>query len=102
MDMSSYIQFALALTFVLCLIWFLAIAARRWQERGLPIFRQNNRRVRVIEVMPVDTRRRAVLIRRDDREHLILIGGGNDIVIESGITPPPAATASKESPTQPS
>lgn len=42
-------------------------------------------RLAILDVSPVDQKRKLVLIRRDDMEHLILIGGQNDLVVESGI-----------------
>ncbi len=90
MELSTYMQFGLALVFVLCLIWLCALAARRWQEKGGLTFRSTQRRMRIVEVLPVDGRRRAVLLRRDDKEHLLMIGGGNDILIETDIPSPPA------------
>ncbi len=42
-------------------------------------------RLAVIDVMPVDRRRRLVLVRRDNVEHLILIGGPSDLVVEGTI-----------------
>jgi flagellar protein FliO/FliZ len=50
------------------------------------------RRLKIVEHLPLDTRRRLVLVRRDDREHLIVIGGqGGDLLVEGDI---PAATES--------
>ncbi|HRI75985.1 MAG TPA: flagellar biosynthetic protein FliO [Alphaproteobacteria bacterium] len=47
------------------------------------------RRLKVVEFLPLDTRRRLVLVRRDDREHLIVIGGnGGDVVVERDIAAP--------------
>lgn len=45
-------------------------------------------RIRIVETVQVDPKRRAILIRRDNTEHLLLVGGPSDIVIESGIDMP--------------
>ncbi|MEL0021144.1 MAG: flagellar biosynthetic protein FliO, partial [Rickettsiales bacterium] len=50
--------------------------------------RGGKRRIEIIEVAPIDARRRLVLVRRDDKEHLILLGMHDDILVEGGITPP--------------
>lgn len=42
-------------------------------------------RLAVLDMAPVDPKRKLVLVRRDDVEHLILIGGQNDLVVEPGI-----------------
>ncbi len=56
------------------------------------------RRLGVVEVAAVDTRRRLVLVRRDDVEHLVLLGLNNDLVIESGIRTVPDDPATEGRP----
>jgi flagellar protein FliO/FliZ len=41
------------------------------------------RRLSVLEVLPVDARRRAVLLRCDGRDILVLTGGPQDLVLSS-------------------
>ena len=86
MGFESYLRFFLALVFVLALIGVFAALARRF---GLgyrrPDMRGKRRRLQLVEVMPVDTKRRLLLVRRDATEHLILLGSGPDVVVESGI-----------------
>ncbi len=87
MEFEGYLRFLLALLFVLALIGLLATVARRF-GLGFPataLKRIGSRRLSVVEVTPVDARRRMVLVRRDDTEHLILLGQTNEMVIESGI-----------------
>jgi len=92
MDMDGYLRFILALLFVIGLIAVLAAMARRagWGFPAAAIKRANNRRLGIVEVTPLDGRRRLILIRRDDREHLLLIGPTSELVIETGITGPGA------------
>ncbi|HZH27255.1 MAG TPA: flagellar biosynthetic protein FliO [Azospirillaceae bacterium] len=86
MDASDYLRFAAALVAVLALIALCGLAARRWGGTALPAAR--NRRVRVVEVVPVDARRRLLLVRRDDVEHLLLLGPTQDLLVEPAIKPP--------------
>lgn len=51
--------------------------------------RGRNRRLSVIDTVPVDQKRHLVLIRRDNIEHLIMTGGPDDLVVETNIVPPP-------------
>lgn len=85
-DLALYVKFVLALVFVIILI-----LAATWGLKKLYRFsgsmRGANRRVSILEVQPVDTRRRLILVRRDNREHLLLIGGETDIVVERDIRP---------------
>jgi Flagellar biogenesis protein len=84
MTWSTYAQFALALVFVLGLIGGFALLARRLgyghARRG-----PSGRRLALVEVMPLDARRRLVLVRRDQVEHLLLISATGEHVVETGI-----------------
>jgi len=101
MEFADYLRFVLALAFVLALIGLLAAVARRYGF-GFPVTALKSvgrRRLKVVEVTPVDARRRLVLVRRDDTEHLILLGQSGELVVETGIAardeapdaPPPLA-----------
>lgn len=87
MDVDSYLRFILALVFVLALLGLVALVARRLglgYRTASPKGRV--RRLSVVEIMPLDARRRLVLLQRDDVEHLVLIGGpGADVVVEPNI-----------------
>ncbi len=96
MEFGGSLKFLLALVFVLGLIGLLATLARR-MGLGFPtaaLKKIKNRRLSVVEVTPVDGRRRLVLVRRDDTEHLILLGPSSELVIERGI--PAGGTPSEE------
>ncbi|MBU0859239.1 MAG: flagellar biosynthetic protein FliO [Alphaproteobacteria bacterium] len=81
-------RFIAALVFVLGLMFLLSQVMKRYNghARALPGIRK--KRLQIIEVLAIDSRRRAVLIRRDDREHLVLLGATTDTVIESNIESP--------------
>lgn len=90
MEITTYFRFLLALVFVLALIGLIAWAARRFGFlRGAARPRSGNRRLEVVEIAPVDSRRRLVLLRRDRTEHLVLLGTTGDTVIETGIAAQP-------------
>lgn len=86
MDIGSYLRFVLALVFVVGMIGALAYVAKR----SLPMFRNINtgpaRRIAIVEVTPLDARRRLVLLRRDDVEHLVILGPNSETVVERNIT----------------
>lgn len=90
MDGEAYFRFFLALIFVIGMILAIAWVARRF-DLGARMSGSGgrNRRLSIIEIMAVDSKRRLVLVRRDDKEHLLLIGGGSDVVIESALPPTP-------------
>tara|TARA_R100001129_G_scaffold106759_7_gene73052 strand:- start:915 stop:1265 length:351 start_codon:yes stop_codon:yes gene_type:complete len=87
MDIGGYFRFILALIFVIGLIALLAAMARRagWGFPAAAIKRASNRRLGVVEVTPLDGRRRLILVRRDDTEHLLLVGPTSELLIETGI-----------------
>jgi flagellar protein FliO/FliZ len=88
--MDNYLRFVAALLFVLGLIALLAWMARRYGLGGAAAPSGGKRkRLRLVEAMPLDAKRRLVLVQRDDVEHLILLGAAGDLAIESRI---PTAT----------
>lgn len=47
----------------------------------------NDRRLELVETLPIDGRRMAVLLRRDGREHLVLIAPEGHLILETGLIP---------------
>lgn len=102
MDSPDYIRFILALIFVLGLFAMLVLLARRYGlGHRMAINSGGQRRLRLVEVMGLDAKRRLVLLRRDGTEHLVILGPHGETVVESGIAapgdfashlPPPAPT----------
>jgi flagellar protein FliO/FliZ len=94
MELDTYMRFVLALLFVLALIGIVAWLARK-AGLGTRVVRSKGmgKRLSIVEVSPVDAKRRLVLVRRDGVEHLVLLGATNETVIETGIAPPAASVA---------
>lgn len=86
MDFGNYVQFILALVFVLSLIGLLAWAYRRFVlGQKLQLGPRRASRLDIVEFRNVDAKRRLVLVRRDDIEHLVLLGPNSETVVETGI-----------------
>lgn len=83
MNIESYLYAVLALIFVLALLGLFYLVMRRLGIGGALPRTRGERRLRVVEVLPVDAKRRLVLLRRDGREHLVLLGPETDLLIES-------------------
>ncbi|PCI42485.1 MAG: flagellar assembly protein FliO [Rhodospirillaceae bacterium] len=88
MDAVNYVKFILALVFVLGLIGLLTLVVRRF---GLgvgqtPYKRAHEKRLKLVEVMPIDGKRRLLLFKRDNVEHLVILGATGETVIETNIT----------------
>jgi flagellar protein FliO/FliZ len=90
---NTYITFALALGIVLVLILLVVWGLKVLTQATGNVGRGRNRRLMIVDAIPLDQKRHAMLIRRDDIEHLIITGGPQDIVVESGIEVPPATPA---------
>ena len=85
MTPGIFIQAVFALILVVGLIFAVAWAARRMGLGGRYAAVGGKRRLAVVEVLPLDGKRRLVLIRRDGAEHLVILGLQGDVVVESGI-----------------
>lgn len=89
MDFFTYLQFASALIFVIALIGALALLARRFGFGGAVNTKgAQARRLAVVEVRPLDAKRKLVLVRRDRVEHLVILGASGETLIEAGIPAP--------------
>lgn len=83
---TQIIRLIAALALVLALMLGLNLFIRRVQGHNGVNRLGQKRRLSVIEVTPLDGRRRLVLLRRDDREHLVILGATGETVVETGIT----------------
>jgi flagellar protein FliO/FliZ len=89
-DLAAYLKLMGALALVLLLFTAAAWVAKRYLPgAGGRAGGRAGRRLSVVEVAVLDTRRRLVLVRRDGVEHLILLGTTSETVIERGIGLPP-------------
>ena len=83
MGLDTYLRFLIALIFVVAMIGALAWAMRRFGWANRFVAPAGKKRLSVLEVLPIDGKRRLVLLRRDATEHLVLLGIGGDLLIES-------------------
>jgi flagellar protein FliO/FliZ len=76
LDWQEWLRAVAALLATLALIGALAYGARRlgMMQANAP----SERRLRLVESLMIDPRRRLVIVRWDDREHLLLLGAGGD------------------------
>lgn len=91
--LQSYAWYFSALLLVVGLILALAWIARRLGLMGRFATVGGKRRLVLVEVLPLDAKRRLVLLRRDNAEHLVLLGLNGDLLVEGGI---PRESAGKE------
>lgn len=89
---NSYFTMIVALAIVVALIvlavWLIKVLGQATRTVG----RGRQKRLSIVDSVPIDQKRQAVIVRRDDVEHLIVIGGANDLVVETGFEAPPLPT----------
>jgi flagellar protein FliO/FliZ len=86
MSLQDITYFLAALLFVLALMGGLALLLKKMGIAGPALVTPSKRRLKVVENLAIDSRRRVILIKCDDKEHLLLLGQNNDVVIEQNIT----------------
>ena len=85
--LPNLVKLLAALFFVLGLMGGLALVLKKLGLSGVVEATKGNKRLKIVESLPLDARRRAVLIQRDDVQHLVIIGQNAETVIETGIEP---------------
>ena len=89
MDVLDWVRAAVALAATLALLAGAAYVARRFNlMQALPV--SGERRLKVMESLMLDPRRRLVLVRLDGREHLLLLGPSGDAVVAAQEAKPEA------------
>lgn len=90
MELSEYLRFVIALIFVLGLIWALALMVRRFGPgvAQSAMGKGYKKRLKLMEVMPLDARRRVVIFRRDNVEHTVILGANSETLVETNTAPP--------------
>src|ERR1700722_1465748 len=85
MDALLFLKFLSGFVFVISLMLLLSWGLKKTGLSGPVMKKADKRRLKVVEFLPIDHKRRLVLVRRDDREHLLVLGPDSETVIESGI-----------------
>lgn len=85
METTDYIKFFAALIFVLGLMGGLALVLKRIGLSSASMIPADKRRLKVLEILPLDARRKAVLLARDGAEHLVIFGPAGETVVETNI-----------------
>lgn len=85
MTLQDYLKFLFAFIFVISLMGGLAYLLKRFGFAGDRLIPADKRRLKVVEVLQLDMRRKAILLRRDDTEHLVILGGASETVVETNI-----------------
>lgn len=87
------LKFFCAFIFVVGLMLLLSWVVRKTGLSAGSFAPTGKRRLKVVEFLAIDHRRKLVLIRRDDKEHLVMMGPDSETLIEANI---PAALDAPE------
>jgi flagellar protein FliO/FliZ len=85
MDWTDYLRFLMALIFVLALMGGLYMILRKFGLSSSITPMGVQRRLKIVEILPLDARRKAILLRRDNTDHLIILNQNNETVVEQNI-----------------
>ena len=88
MDTELSIRALAAFAFVLGLMYLLSFALKKFGAAGTGILSGSKRRLKIVEFLPLDAKRKLVLIRRDQKEHLFVLGPGGETLVEGNIPAP--------------
>ncbi len=85
LDVVDFTRYIAALVLVLGLLGALAVLLRRGYGRSLlpGALGRTERRMRVVETLALDPRRRVMIVEVDETEHVLLLGAGTDVKLES-------------------
>lgn len=86
-ELPEILRLFAAMAFVLSLMFGLAFILKRLGLSGVPAISTQKRRLKLIESLSLDSRRRAVLIQRDDKQHLVILGPNSETIVETNIKP---------------
>lgn len=76
MELADYLRFALALGFVVGLIWLTGYGLKRsGLDKRLRGVSGQQGRLGIVDVLYLDPKRKLTLVRADEREYLIFIAG---------------------------
>lgn len=84
-ELPQILKLLLALMLVVALMGGLAYVLKRLGMSGAMPTAQKKKRLRVIESLPLDARRRLLIIARDNAEHLVILGANGETVVETDI-----------------
>lgn len=85
-DLPQLLRVMGAFIFVLALMGGLVLALRRMGLSAQGI--GPKKRLKLVEVLHLDSRRKLAIIQRDERQHLVILGPNSETVIESSIERP--------------
>ena len=88
MDSINILRFFAAFALVMSLMWVLSLAMKRFGYGKLAPLKKEDRRLKIVEYLALDTRNRLVLVAQDNVEHLLLVNAEHSQIVKTDIKPP--------------
>ncbi len=85
MEYVDLIRMLAAFAFVLSLMWILSLIMKRVGYGKLMPLRAEDRRLSVVEYLPLDSKNRLILVKCDSKEHLLVVNAEGTTVVETGM-----------------
>ena len=85
-ELPQFFRLIIALGVVLFLMGGLALVLKKLglsEDRFIKT--GDKRRLKIIESLPLDARRRLVIVKCDEKEHLIVLGANSETIIENDL-----------------
>lgn len=86
MGIAGIIKFLAALLFVLGLMGGLALALKKLGVNQPGFAGRGNKRLKLVEALPLDARRKALILQCDEAQHLVIIGPQGETLVQANIT----------------
>jgi flagellar protein FliO/FliZ len=84
-ELPQILRLIAALAFVVALMGGLALLLKKLGLSAPVTPAGKRKRLKLVESLPLDARRRLVLIQRDNKQHLVILGANGETVIETDI-----------------
>jgi flagellar protein FliO/FliZ len=85
MDYYMLLKACAAFAFVLTLMWVFSWSLKKVGLAGQSMLPGAKKRLKIVEYLPIDHKRKLVIVRRDDKEHLLVLGPAGETVVETNI-----------------
>lgn len=85
-EIPQILKLILALVFVLSLMGGLALLLRKLGLSTMGGTSGNKRRIKIIEALALDARRRAVILQCDQKQYLVIMGPNGETLVDSNLS----------------
>ena len=87
-ELPDIVRVLAALAFIIVLMGGLSFVLKKLGlAENVHTPKSDKPRLRIVESLPLDARRRLVLLQRDDKQHLVILSASGETVVETDIEP---------------